>query len=150
MNENLKLAELYPLIAEGLAAGGTYRYYSKGKSMLPLIREGEDSVVLSSSQDFKKGDIVLYRRQNGMFVIHRIVKISDTISMCGDNQFRLENGILPSQILAKIEAIYKNEKLLTFDNKKYISYVWLLPIRRFFLKTIYYMKVAFRKVFKGR
>lgn len=150
MGDKISLAELYPLIAEGLSSGGTYRFYPKGRSMLPLICENKDSVVLSPVKDLKKGDIVLYRRTNGMFVIHRIIDISDTFSMCGDNQFRLEHGILPNQILAKVSAIYKKENLMSFDNKKYLCYVKILPIRRFSLKATYYAKIATRKLFKGR
>lgn len=150
MDKGLSLKELYPLIAEGLSAGGTYRFYPKGTSMLPLLTEGKDSIILSSVCDLEKGDIVLYRRENGMFVIHRIVKVSDTFTMCGDGQFVLEKGIKESQILAKVTAIYKGEKLLTFDNKSYLFYVKCLPLRRFWLKAVYLIKRTIKRFLKGR
>ncbi len=150
MSEDLKLKELYPLIAEGIKAGGTYRFYPKGKSMLPLIKEGADSVVLSKVSCLKKGDIVLYRRENGMFVIHRIVKMSNTLSMCGDNQFYIEKGILKEQVLAKVTAIYKKDSLLSLDSFNYRFYSFLLPLRRFFLRGIFLIKRLFHKIFKSR
>lgn len=150
MDKGLSLKELYPLIAEGLSAGGTYRFYPKGTSMLPLLIEGKDSIILSSVCDLKKGDIVLYRRENGMFVIHRIVKFADTFTMCGDGQFVLEKGIKKKQILAKVTAIYKGEKFLTFDNKSYLFYVKCLPLRRFMLKTVYLIKRTIKRFLKGR
>ena len=147
---DLSLAELYPLIAEGLSAGGTYRFYPKGKSMLPLLKEGADSVVLSSVNSLKVGDIVLYRRKDGTFVIHRIVKMSNTLSMCGDNQFVIEKGVLTEQVLAKVTAIYKKDTLLSLDSFNYRFYSFLLPLRRFKLKSILFAKKIFRKVFKSR
>ena len=150
MNAEFNLAELYPLIAEGIKAGGTYRFYPKGKSMLPLLKEGADSVVLSSADTLAEGDVVLYKRQNGMFVIHRIIKISDTISMCGDNQFYIEKDILKEQVLAKVSAIYKKERLVKLDSKKYAFYVKALPLRRFWLKNLFRINNMFRKIFKGR
>lgn len=145
MSEDLKLKELYPLIAEGIKSGSTYRFYPKGKSMLPLIKEGTDSVILSSVADLKKGDIVLYRRENGMFVIHRIIMCDNTFTMCGDNQCTLEKGIKEDQILAKVTAIYKKEKLLNLDNKSYLFYVKCLALRRFIIKTVYRTKRLIKK-----
>ena len=150
MGDKISLVELYPLIAEGLSKGGTYRFYPKGRSMLPLIREEKDSVVFSKADSISKGDIVLYRRKNGMFVIHRIVDVSETLTMCGDNQFVFEKDILPSQVLAKVSLIYKKDKPLSLDSKRYLCYVKLLPIRRFSLKSICYAKIMARKLFKGR
>lgn len=147
---DLSLAELYPLIAEGIRAGGTYRFYPKGKSMLPLIQEGADSVVLSSVNSLKVGDIVLYRRKDGTFVIHRIVKDSKSLSMCGDNQFVVEKGILREQVLAKVTAIYKKDTLLSLDSFNYRFYVFFLPLRRFELKSILFIKKTLRKIFKSR
>ena len=40
------MRELYPLLSEVLESGGEFRLYPKGTSMLPLLREGEDSVLL--------------------------------------------------------------------------------------------------------
>ena len=150
MSEDFNLAELYPLIAEGIKAGGTYRFYPKGVSMLPLLVEGVDSVVLSSPLNLKKDDIVLYRRDNGMFVIHRITKIADTISMCGDNQFYIEKDILIEQILAKVSAIYKKDRLVKLDSTGYNFYVKMLPLRRFWLKNLFRARNMVKKIFKGR
>ena len=150
MGKDFSLAELYPLIAEGIKSGGTYRFYPKGVSMLPLLKEDKDSVVLSSVSDLKKGDIVLYRRENGMFVIHRIVKIADSFTMCGDNQFLLEKGINKDQILAKVSSVYKGDKLLSFDSKSYRFYVKMLPLRRFMLKNLFRSKRIIKKLLKSR
>ena len=47
-----------------------------GTSMLPLLKEGRDLVELEScSQErLKKGDVVLYKKNDGTLVLHRIIK----------------------------------------------------------------------------
>ena len=49
----------------------------------------------------KKRDIILYKRDSGQYVLHRIVKVKDnTFTLVGDNQHELEHGIRLDQILA--------------------------------------------------
>ena len=110
--EQIDLADLLPLIREVTRKGGTFRLYPTGKSMLPTIREGTDSVLLAAPDDLKNGDAVLYRRENGQFVLHRIVRTepkSGVMTMRGDNQYRSEPGIRPEQVIAKVTAIYRGE-----------------------------------------
>ena len=61
---------------EGIVAnGGSMSFIPAGKSMLPTIRDKKDLVTISPANDIKKYDIVLYRRKNGKYVLHRVVKI---------------------------------------------------------------------------
>ena len=48
-----------------------------GTSMWPLLQEGKSRVqiVARDKRQLRKGDIVLYRRCDGTFVLHRIVKV---------------------------------------------------------------------------
>lgn len=106
-----RLEELLPLIREALANGQSIRYFPKGISMLPMLRQGIDSVVLSPfTGKLKKYDLPLYRRDDGHFVLHRIVKVKDTYSCVGDNQFGIENGVRHDQIIAVTTAFYRGEK----------------------------------------
>ena len=95
MNKQLiNLCDLYPLIEEVISSGGEFRMYPRGVSMLPLLTQGEDSVVLVSLGDVCVNDMILYRRDSGQFVLHRLIKIEgDEYIMCGDNQGELEKGI---------------------------------------------------------
>ena len=72
-NGEFFLADAIEVIEEILNAGGEFRMYPKGTSMLPLIVQGRDSVVLkkrieSPQSPLKKNDIAFYRRSNGQFV----------------------------------------------------------------------------------
>ena len=74
-NASASMAELLPLMREILQSGGEFRLFPQGTSMLPLLRQGVDSVVLRTENNIKKGDICLYQRNNGDFVLHRVVKL---------------------------------------------------------------------------
>ena len=125
--QDFKIEEMYPLISEIISSGGSFRLFPKGISMLPTIKQGVDSVELAAPKKLKKYDVVLYKRPNGQFVIHRIMKIKgEEATLCGDNQVSLEKGVDLNDILAKVIGIYKGEKL--FKNTdffyKVYSFVW--------------------------
>lgn len=122
--EDFLMKDIFPVIEEGIKNGGRFRFYPKGASMLPLIRQGKDSVVFARADDVKKYDIVLYRRDDGNFVLHRVVgKNNDGYIMCGDGQFWYEKGIKEEQLLAKVVGLYRENEFVSLDNPGYIKYV---------------------------
>lgn len=124
MNELFEMEDLYPLIEEVIGSGGRFRLFPKGTSMLPLLRQGTDSVSLGKAEPIQKNDILLYRRRSGQFVLHRMLKETpDGYVMCGDNQVALEKGIRPDQILAKVWGIYRGEDYFELDCPAYRRYV---------------------------
>ena len=76
-NPNVNLKEFWPVMKEVIESGGEFTFYPHGISMLPLIRQGVDQVVLVKAENIKLGDVVFYLRDNGQFVLHRIVKIKN-------------------------------------------------------------------------
>lgn len=114
--QNMPLEELWPLIEEVFALGGRFRLFPRGTSMLPLIRPNVDSVLIEPPHQFARGDILLYRRKNGQFVLHRLIRITDDgLTMCGDNQYYLEKGIPTEAVLARVCGIYFEEEYLPID-----------------------------------
>ena len=106
-------------------SGGNFIFTSTGTSMLPLISNNQDEVVLSPiNAPLKKDDIVLFVRQDGTFVLHRIIKKkrNNTYVMRGDNQIINEKNITDNQIIAIVTKIIKKNQEIAFDNKKYKSY----------------------------
>ena len=123
MRDLVELTELYPLMAEVIAKGGTFRFYPRGTSMLPMLVEGEDSVELAQADAVEVGDVVFYRRDNGAFVLHRLIaKRNGTYTMCGDHQMGLEYGIREEQVLAKLVGFYKGEEYHSVDEEAYLAY----------------------------
>lgn len=135
--QQFSLSEFDDTIRTVLDSGGEFRIYPQGNSMLPLLREGRDSVVLEKpSGRLKQGDITLYQRENGAYILHRVIKAEGSFAMCGDNQLTVENGIRQEQIIGVVTRIYRDDKLLSEKNILYRYYLVLW--RSFFLRRIYF------------
>lgn len=122
--------ELAPLLNDCMEQGVDVTIPVTGTSMLPLLREGRDRVVLTRADAaaLKKGDIPLYRRQNGQFVLHRVAAAAPgEYTMLGDAQTRLETGIRSEQILAVAKGIYREGAYHDCAGRGYRLYskVWL-------------------------
>ena len=120
------MKDLEPLIIETVQKGYTFPMFPKGSSMLPLFREGEDSVILSAlPEKINAGDIILYKRENEQYVLHRVMKVKkDTFVMCGDNQAVFEKGITRENMIALASGMIRDGEEISFsENEKYISYV---------------------------
>ena len=101
--------------------------------MLPLLREGRDSVIIEALRgNPARGDVVLYRRDNGDYVLHRIVALSgDRYTMCGDNQHRVERGIRRDQIIAVMTSYYRGEREKSISALSYKIYcAWRTLLKR--------------------
>lgn len=116
-----------PLIQEALSAGRSVRIFPRGTSMLPMLRQEVDSVVLSPiTEKPRKYDIPLYQRENGKYVLHRIVGEGETYTCMGDNQQIPEPGIRSDQLIAVVTAFYRGERKRSVTNLGYRLYcrVW--------------------------
>lgn len=101
-----------------------------GSSMNPLLVNNRDSVILKSCNKFelKKGDITLYKRQNGQYVLHRIIKVTDKgYNLCGDNQYVIEKDLPKENIIAVVNAFERKGKIYNCNNHIYIAY-WRLRV----------------------
>ena len=136
---------MMPLMVETLAKGRSVRFSPKGVSMLPMLRQGRDSVVLSAAPEkLRKYDIPLYRRDNGQYVLHRIIGTGDTYTCMGDNQFRPESGIRSDQIIGVVTAFYRGERQIPMTDPGYRIYCCFWhhsrPLRHFFRRAIGWLK----------
>ncbi len=121
----MELKEAWSIIEEVISSGGEFSISPSGTSMLPLIRPGKDVVVLVAPTELKKGDIVLYTRSNGKFILHRLMHFKKNhLLMCGDNQAYYEYEITEKDILAKVKDILIDGKTpLDTSTKEYKKYV---------------------------
>ncbi len=154
----VSLHELSPLMRECLAQGQEVVMTVTGNSMSPILRHGRDQVVLVQVADpaaLQPGDVPLYQRDNGRYVLHRIVERDDgqcrtrwhdrevlpsahvgagvQYTMLGDAQTDFERGIRPHQIVAVAKAFYIKGKRWECASRRYQRRLrrWhrLLPLR---------------------
>lgn len=114
---------LVPLIKERLAAGQSVRFSPKGISMLPMLREGIDTVTLSAITDtVRKYDVLLYQRDDGKYVLHRVIAVGETYTFIGDNQFNKERGIRKEQLISVVTSFTRNGKDISVHSFLYKLY----------------------------
>lgn len=113
---------------EQLRLRGSLVYTNVGDSMMPLLRQHRDLMVIEKRQPgrCKKYDVVLYKRPSGQYVLHRILKVRrDDYVICGDNRWRREFGVREDWILGVMTAVVRDGKQLRVTDRKYRLYVRL-------------------------
>ena len=144
-DQNHSFRELLPLIREQIANGGNVRISPKGTSMLPMLRQDVDTVVLSPvPEKLGKYDIPFYIRDNGQFVLHRIVGVGDTYTCIGDNQFVYEHGVRQDQIVAVVTGFRRKGRDHTVTEPGYRFYCRLWhysrPLRHFWHRGLGWLR----------
>ena len=117
----LSIQDIIPPIENKLAAGGSVEMTVPGNSMKPTLLDRVSIVRLTATSNPKRGDMVLYRRDNGVYVLHRIIKAcSDgTFVFCGDAQYRLEKGIRRDQLIGVVTDFSRRGKWISCDDLLY-------------------------------
>jgi hypothetical protein len=113
---------------EQLQQHGTLIYTNVGDSMMPLLRENRDLMVIERRPDgrCKKYDAVLYRRPDGKHVMHRILQVrKDDYVICGDNRWGREFGVPDEWIIGVLTAVIRDGKRIEVTDRKYQRYVHL-------------------------
>jgi len=95
-------------------------------------------VVLAGIEDgsaLRRGDVVLYRRENGMLVLHRIYKIGqDGLYLLGDHQTAIEGPVRREQVKGKMTGMVRDGRYMDVGNPGYrmlsVVWLWLRPARR--------------------
>ena len=146
---NFALEELMPLIRESIADGRSVWLSPRGTSMLPMIRQGKDTVRLSPiTRPLKKYDLPIYQRENGQYVLHRIVKVGQTYTCIGDNQYELETGLKPEQMIAVVTAFSRDGKKHQVTELSHWLYCRLWhysrPVRLFWRNVMWHLRRIFK------
>ena len=80
-----------------------------GVSMRPFLRAGDFVYVELPGEKIRKGDILLFQRPNGQYILHRVVKCrKDGYLMLGDSQLEREpihsDWVRAKAVSAKIQG----------------------------------------------
>ena len=135
---------------------GELVYPNKGVSMLPLLREGRDLMVIAKRPEgrCKRLDAVLFKRDNGQYVLHRIVKVREQdYLLCGDNQI-VREAVREEQIIGVLNAVRRGDRTIHVTDWDYRLYVrvWtlLFPLRDAWFRLRGLAGKVKRRLFKNR
>ena len=106
-----------------------------GSSMSPFLIHLRDTIYFKKpDRPLRAGDIVLYQRDSGQYVMHRILRArGDVYDIIGDAQTEVERGVRRDQIFAIITRVKRKGKLIGPGDFwwTFFARVWtkLIPLR---------------------
>lgn len=169
----IPLKELSPLMLECLAQGQEVLITVTGNSMSPFLRHKRDQVVLTACDPtaLSVGEVPFIRRDNGQYVLHRIVERDDGVirtrygshriqpsaggelryTLLGDAQWIEEPDVRPDQILARATAFIRMGRRWECDSAAYRrNRLWwhrFLPWRKALIWLDRRLEWRFRRLF---
>lgn len=120
--------------------GKECRLLISGSSMAPFLVHERDSIIFSKpDRELRRGDMVFYQRDNGQYVMHRILHVRpEGLYIIGDAQTEVEGPVKPEQVFALVTKVNRKGKWIGPGNFWwwFFGTVWLrlFPIRRLILK----------------
>ena len=120
----------------------------QGYSMYPMLVPGRDEAVIAPLEGRpRRGDVVLYRRDGGILVLHRIWKVKkDGLYMVGDNQTQVEGPLREDQLRGRLVAFVRKGR--THSVRSILYRIWssawlrLRPIRHRLAVALHSLKMA--------
>lgn len=106
-----------------------------GDSMRPFLRPGDTAFLVLPERTVRKGDVLLYCRPNGQYILHRVVKIGKdgTLWMMGDAQRSPEPMRPGYRIRARVTYILRGGKKIRKNSLFwwFFAHPWraLYPVR---------------------
>lgn len=127
----------YSRYEDELSRHGKIIQRNHGISMLPLIRQNRDVMIIERPTGrLKRYDCPLYKRADGKYVLHRILKVRERdYVICGDNCTKREYGITDTDIIGVLTGVIRDGKVLSVSDKKYRLYCHLWC-------DLFYLRVA--------
>ncbi len=121
------MSEVTTSVAELLRKGEAVGVVPKGRSMLPLMREGKTQVVVEPvSRELAVGEMPIYVTGGGVCVIHRVVGIGENdYYIRGDNCTTLET-VPKRNVLGVVTELRRNGRTIRPTDRLYRLYVRLL------------------------
>lgn len=125
-------------IEEELRERGRILLQTEGVSMKPMLQPRKSSIVVEPKRGkLKKNDVVIFKRPDGSYVLHRVVKVhAGQYMIRGDNC--VENELVPEEwVIGRLTGFFPDEsaRFVSCGNRLYKGYVALLPVR-YLLKKI--------------
>ena len=137
-------------IEDVLRLNGKYIGPTVGVSMLPLLKNRRDTVVVQAKTErLKPLDVALYKRGDA-YVLHRVIAVKEGgYIIRGDNCYSDEN-IPEDWVIGVLTEFFRKGKHVLCTDKKYLKYaqnrVKTYKTRRFFVMIKCKAKAVVKKI----
>lgn len=103
-----------------------------GRSMLPLIQNGDVVLVAHGKSGVRRGDIIVFM-QNNQMVAHRVLRAgtggsSATFLAKGDNNPYFDPPVTVDRIVGRVLKIERNGKWVAVDTPLWRALGWLIAV----------------------
>ena len=145
-HERLKIEDV--LKEKGIYVGPTV-----GVSMLPMLKNRRDTIVVKpKTERLKRFDVALYRRGDA-YVLHRVLQpIDGGYVIRGDNCYS-DEYIPEEDVFGVLTEFFRKNKHIYCTDEKYLKYVnkrlKTYKTRRFFVRIKWKVRGACKKVLKA-
>lgn len=138
----IKMSEINLIMEDAFNNNMTFSFRASGNSMLPKICNNDLVTLKKNRNDYKVGDIVLYKRDlDDSYVLHRIRRINKNKTLfdaVGDHQYRIEKNIDINSIVAILVSYNRKDKNKEYhNNSKFYKFIVRIGIIRLFFKWIF-------------
>jgi len=113
-------------IADALQRSGRISLRVHGTSMLPWVRPSDIALIRQTSiENVRCGDVVLFRRENHLFV-HRIVEKRGSLDASqlfskGDAHPSSDGVVLEQELLGRVVRIYRDGRRIDLDAPRQLA-----------------------------
>ncbi|MCQ2335844.1 MAG: S24/S26 family peptidase [Paludibacteraceae bacterium] len=112
---------LFASVKEMLKEKPEVKVVVKGDSMLPFLRTG-DMVALRKPHSLRIGMIALVEPSDGVYILHRIVKLNDEdMVLYGDGNIGVKEKVPYSAVVAVVQRVYRGKRVINYG-----SFMWKL------------------------
>ena len=136
-------------IEDAVAEQGVYIGPTVGVSMLPMLKNRRDTIVVKpKTERLKRLDVALYKRGDD-YVLHRVLApVEGGYIIRGDNCYADEN-VPEEAVFGVLTEFFRKDKHILCTDKKYLRYaerrVKTYRFRRFFVRIKWKIKGAIKK-----
>ena len=138
MTDDVIIKEAVRLVHDGVSV----TFPVKGRSMLPFIFGGRESVILQKPESLSIGQVVLAEIAPDRYVVHRIIKMEpDRITLMGDGNISGTESCPPDKVLAIATHVVDekgNRRPLYTRSRIIKARIWyrIRPLRRYILAVL--------------
>ena len=136
-----------------LEKNGTLAFVPAGNSMWPTLKNRRQSViVVKKIERLKPFDVAFYQRENGSFVLHRIMEVTpEGYLVCGDSQLSIEK-VKEEQVFGVMIGFYRGKKYIDVSLSSHVKRIkrWYerKKWRKFRLRVFYFTQSVKRRLKK--